>query len=270
MALVGLRRGSRSSFLLLAIPAALTACYLLTVRQIMGLNGRFFMPFIPYVVCSGVLLLDGMLARGLTLDDLRMSLGRGIGVGFAATLAVLGLERNIESLYAAMFLPKPIAAPSLEFRAEVPLPDRPWFVVVQRVGDDIVSALPAGSIVAASEVGYIGSVAPDIAIIDLVGLNDTKIGRSGLSIDYLLSAQPDIIWLPHREYTGLRSRLLSDARLYDRYIVIAGAFNYSVAIRRDSPRRAAIEQRVATAWNRLYPDFVMADYVVTGRRVTVR
>ena len=262
MGFIGRRRGGRSSMVLLAIPAALTVCYLLTVRQIMGWNGRFFIPFIPYAVCSGVLLLDRALARGLTLWDLRVPFARGVGVGFVAILAVLELQRNIGILYPAMFLPEPVAAPRLEYRAQASLPDRPWFSVVQRIGDDVISRLPAGSSVAASEVGYIGSVAPDISIIDLVGLNDTSIGRAGLSTDYLFNAEPDIIWLPHRDYTGLRSRLLSDVRLYDRYTVIVDAFSYGIAIRRDSPRRALIEERVAAAWKRLYPDFVMADYVV--------
>jgi hypothetical protein len=85
-------------------------------------------------------------------------------------------------------------------------------------------------------------------------------------MDYLFGFEPDIIWFPHSEYTGLRSKILSDRRLFDRYIVIAGAFNYGFAIRRDGPRRVLIEKEVAAAWATLYPDFAMADYIVTGIR----
>jgi hypothetical protein len=261
---IAIRRGIRPPVLAFALPAAMTVCYLLTVRQIMGWNGRFFIPFLPYVVIPGLLSLDTMLARGLTWRELFRPLVRGIGVGLLAVLGALALQRAIDRLSPAALLPEAITEPRLVYKATVPLPEKPWFAVVQQIGDGVMSKLPAGSIVAASEVGYIGSVAPTIGIIDLVGLNDTRIGRTGLSMDYLLGAKPDIIWFPHGDYTGLRSRMLSDPRLYARYVVIAGAFNYGMAIRRDSAYRAAIEQDVAAAWAKLYPHVAMSDYAVTA------
>lgn len=263
---IGMRRGVRPPMLAFAIPAAMTVCYLLTVRQIMGWNGRFFIPFLPYIVIPGVLSLDTMLARGLTVRELGRPLVRGIGVGFAAVLGAVVLQRGIDGLSSGAHLPQAIAEPRLAYKATAPLPEKPWFTVVRQIGDGVVSRLPPGSVVAASEVGYIGSVALDVAVVDLVGLNDTQIGRTGMSMDYLLGLKPDLIWFPHRDYTGLRSMLLSDPRLYESYVVIAGAFNYGVAIRRDGPHRALIEQNVAAAWPNLYPDLAMADYAVTGVR----
>lgn len=263
---IGMRRGINPPMLAFAIPAAVTVCYLLTVRQVMGWNGRFFIPFLPYVVIPSFLSLDAMLARGLTWRDLGRPLARGIAVGFVAFLGALALQRGIDRLYLAALLPQSIAAPRLEYKATAPLPEKPWFTVARQIGDGIISRLPAGSAVAASEVGYIGSAAPNVTVVDLVGLNDTRIGRSGFSMDYLLGFKPDIIWFPHRDYTGLRSTMLSDPRLYERYIVIAGAFNYGLAIRRDSPHRASIEEDVAAAWAKLYPDRALPDYIVTGSR----
>jgi hypothetical protein len=263
---IGMRRGVYPPMLAFAIPAAVTVCYLLTVRQVMGWNGRYFIPFLPYIVIPGLLSLDTMLARGLTWRDLGRPLVRGIGVGFVALLGALALQPAIDRLYFAALLPQSVAVPRLEYRAAAPLPEKPWFTVVRQIGDGIISRLPAGSIVAASEVGYIGSMAPHVTIVDLVGLNDTQIGRTGLNMSYLLGLKPDIIWLPHKDYTGLRSMMLSDPRLYERYIMIADAFNYGFAIRRDSPHRASIEKDVAAAWAKLYPDLAMPDHIVTGPR----
>ena len=262
--IVAMRRDVRAPMQALMLPAALTVCYLLTVRQIMGWNGRFFIPFLPYVVIPGALALDALLARGLTWRDLGRPLLRGIGIGFAAFVSTIVLQDGIVRLSGAALLPQAVAMPALESKATAPLQEKPWFAVVREIGDGVIARLPAGTVVAASEVGYIGSVASDIAVIDLVGLNDTRIGRDGLSMDDLIGRQPDIIWFPHQDYTGLRSKMLSDPRLYARYIVIAGAFNYGLAIRRDSPHRAEIEQDLAAAWTRLYGDVAMADYVVTG------
>ncbi|MEK9284119.1 MULTISPECIES: hypothetical protein [unclassified Bradyrhizobium] len=261
--ITGMRHGIRPPMLVLAMPAGLTVCYLLTVRQIMGWDGRFFIPFLPYLVIPGLLSLDAMLARGLNWSDLGRPLARGIAGGFAVLLGVLVLQSGIGRLNVAALTSQAVAAPRLDYRAATPLPVKSWFAVVQQIGDHIVSRLPAGAVVAASEIGYIGSVAPHVAIVDLVGLNDTQIGRSGLSMDYLLGFKPDVIWFPHGDYTGLRSKMLSDPRLYEHYVVIAGAFNYGLAIRRDSPHRASIERDVAAAWAQLYPDRAMPDYVVT-------
>jgi len=259
-----MRCGIRPPMLALALPAAVTVCYLLTVRQIMGWNGRFFIPFLPYVVIPGLLALDAMLARGLSWRNLLRPLTHGVGIGLLAVLGALALQRAVDHLAPAALSPRAVAEPRLIYRAAVPLPEKPWFAVVQQIGDGVMAKLPAGSIVAASEVGYIGSVAAMSGIIDLVGLNDTRIGRTGLNMDDLLGAAPDIIWFPHGDYTGLRSKMLSDPRLYARYVVIAGAFNYGIAIRRDSAHFAAIEHAVAAAWARLYPDLAMSDYVVTA------
>ncbi|MCC8962081.1 hypothetical protein H8A95_07045 [Bradyrhizobium sp. Pear76] len=259
---IGIRRGIQPPMLVLALPAALTVCYLLTVRQVMGWNGRFFIPFLPYVVIPGLLSLDRVLSHGLSVGGP----ARGVAVGLAALLGVLALQPAIGRLSFAMLSPQPIAMPRLETRATTPLPEKEWFAVIRQIGDGIVARLPEGSVVAASEVGYIGSSAPNIAVIDLVGLNDTRIGRNGLSMDYLLGLKPDIIWFPHQDYTGLRSRMLSDPRLYQRYVVIAGAFNYGLAIRRDNPHRASIEADVAKGWAELYPSLAMPDYIVTGVR----
>ena len=107
-------------------------------------------------------------------------------------------------------------------------------------------------------------VNPAVTLIDIAGLNDTRIARQGFSMDDLLTRAPDLIWLPHHDHTGLRAAILGDARLYRDYVLLDGAFGYGLAVRRDGPHRAAIEAGLRQAWAALYPGRVMADYVARG------
>jgi hypothetical protein len=81
-------------------------------------------------------------------------------------------------------------------------------------------------------------------------------------MDRLLERAPDLIWFPHTDYTGLRSTILSDPRLFAQYVVIADAFDFGIAIRRASAYRGALERGLLTAWSRLYPSSNLSEYTV--------
>jgi hypothetical protein len=243
----------------LLLPAALTLFYLLTVRQVMGFVGRYYIPLLPFVILPALLNADAALVRG------RVS-ARRVTLALAVTLAIYGamrpLELGLERSYTARVVPQPIAVPSLPVTPRTPMPRyERWYPTVPVLGS-LVAALPPGAVVAASEVGYIGAIAPKVTVIDLVGLNDTRIGLHGFSMDQLLERAPDLIWLPHTDYTGLRAAILSDPRLYEQYVVIADAFNFGIAIRRASPLRGGVESGLHTAWAKLYPSTNLAEYVV--------
>lgn len=129
------------------------------------------------------------------------------------------------------------------------------------VPDRITRRLPEGTVFAASEVGATGGYAPGVDIIDLAGLNDREIGLRGFSADRLVERAPDIIWLPHTDYTGARAALLKSEAFRRQYRLLAGAFNFGLAIRIDGPRTAAVTQVVADAWNVTYPGLKQSDYV---------
>jgi hypothetical protein len=254
-----LEREKLALILSLLLPAFATLLYLLTVRQVMGFVGRYYIPLLPFIVLPALLSADAALTRG------RLPLRR-IGVALAITVALyaavrpfeLGLERD----YTARVVPQPVAVPALPLSPRVALPRyNKWYPTVPVLGR-LIAALPPGAIVAASEVGYIAAAAPHATIIDLVGLNDTSIGLHGFSMDSLLARAPDLIWFPHTDYTGLRATILSDPRLYEQYVVIADAFDFGVAIRRTSALRGDIERELRTAWRKLYPSASLADYVV--------
>ncbi len=241
----------------LLLPAAATLLCLLCARQHMGFQGRYYVPFIPFVVVPALLCLDAGLVGHARETLLRAALG------CAAAFVVFGLsvplQHWLERGYLSRVMPRAIAVPSLTTTARVPLPATEWIATIKAVGQ-IASRLPAATVVAAAEVGYLGAAASDTTIMDLTGINDAAAAR-GLPLDRLLDRAPDLLWLPPRDYTGLRAALLSDPRLSAGYEVIAGAFNSAIAIRRNGAHHAEVEAEVARAWNALYPGFAMQDYV---------
>jgi hypothetical protein len=245
----------------LLIPVIATFAYLWTVRQVMGFEGRYYIPFLPFLTAPA------LLAAVKALAERGPALRRRMIITPAAALlllvAIQPAQRSAEAAYLAHSLPDPTPAPRLEVAAPEPLPQIPWFAAIRTVGD-VAAGLPAGARVAASEVGYIGSAAPEATVIDLVGLNDTRIGMTGFTMDDLMARAPDLIWFPHHDYTGLRALILSDVRLLRDYVVVRDAFNYGVAIRRRSPIRPQVEAAVKTAWTARYPGLDMCDFTVAA------
>jgi hypothetical protein len=249
---------------LLLLPVAATFLYLLTVRQVMGHDARYYMPFLPWLVVPALLGLDAAIGRGQARPVL---LRAAVLLGLALAGLALGepVLLRAEDAWLRRSLPPAVPQPELAVTAAAPLPEVPWIRAIMVLGDDVVARLPPGASIAASEVGYLGAVNPAVTLIDIAGLNDTRIARQGFSMDNLLARAPDLIWLPHHDYTGMRAEILAEARLYHDYLVLDGAFNYGLAIRRDSPHRAVIETGLWQAWAALYPGQVMADYVVRGK-----
>ena len=243
----------------LLLPAVATLLYLLTVRQVMGFVGRYYIPLLPFIVLPALLSADAALARGrISLRRITVALALAVGIYVVMRPFELGLERD----YTARVVPPPVAVPSLPVTPRTPMPHyAKWYPTVPALGR-VIAALPPGAVVAASEVGYIAAAAPHATIIDLVGLNDTSIGLHGFSMDRLLARAPDLIWFPHTDYTGLRAAILSDPRLYEQYVVIADAFDFGIAIRRSSALRGDVERGLQTAWRKLYPSTDLADYTV--------
>lgn len=240
------------------LPVVVTVAYLLTVRQVMGFGGRYYVPLIPYAIIPALLSVDAALADGRR--PLRR-LGAGVAVAVAILLATRPIELGWERQYRAWVMPKPIPVPALPGVTRDPLPPYDW---IRQPGIiQIVAGLPPGAVVAASEVGYLGARSPRATIIDLVGLNDTGIGTRGFSMDGLLARNPDLIWLPQEHYTGLLATLFGDPRLLERYIVIAHVFNFGIAIRCDSSLRQDIESGLRATWPILYPAHNPVDYSVS-------
>lgn len=242
------------------IPVLITFIYLDTVRQVMGWNGRYYTPFLAYLIIPAVLGIDNLI---------QTRSWKTITAIAAVLLSVLGLcdvthavRRHMEAVRMRHVMPAPIAVPNLPIDASKPLPSIPWFVNIRQVGDKILSVLPPGSVVAASEVGYISSRNLAITIIDLAGLNNKDFALHGFSMNALLEKKPDLIWFPANDYTGQRSIIFSDKTLLKDYIIIRDAFDFGIAIRINSVNKSILEDVINKQWNVLYPGYNLKDYIV--------
>jgi hypothetical protein len=253
------KRGNNTILISLILPAGATLLCLLAVRQHMGFQGRFYVPFFPFVIVPALLGLDSLLCRNARRAVLRAACG--VAAAFVLFGLSLPLQRYLDHAYLGLVQPSPIAVPSLTTEVGTPLPKTEWLATIAAVGQ-LVARLPSRLVVAAAEVGFLGYASQSKTVIDLTGVNDAGVGMRELKLDRLLERAPDLIWLPPQDYTGLRAILLSDPRFFASYYVIAGAFNYGIAIRRDSPYRSKVVEEVGRTWNSLYPGLTLQSYVV--------
>ncbi len=264
MALVLLfRRADWRLLLCCFVPALAVFGYLQTVTQIMGFYARYYAPYLPLVVIPALLLLDRRLADE---DWLSTRLLRFRGAAAAAmvlllimlsTASVQAKIRHVEHRSRTEY-----EAAELTVDATLPLPQASWQTMMLSVTDDLLVPLPSSGTYAASEVGYLGERVPQATVIDLAGLNDTAFALHGFRMDDLLRRRPDVIWMPHSDYTYLRGVMFSDPRLLAAYDVYAGAGNYGIALRKDSPLRAAIDRQMTIFWQKNYPGYQQSQYLV--------
>jgi len=126
--------------------------------------------------------------------------------------------------------------------------------------DTLLKRMPPQVVIAASEYGFIGSESPDTKIVDLVGLPDRTIVSNGFSVEYILAQKPDIIWLPHQDYTGAITEILdSDGCALD-YNYYPGVYDYGSALCRTSLLFKSVQEITEEEFARLYPGLRMSDY----------
>jgi hypothetical protein len=249
-------------------PALATFAYLGTVTQIMGFHARYYVPYLAFFIVPALLVIDRWVASGDAPAE-KHWLGKTLLVRscVVAVVMVCFLAVSSETVLAKIrraearvhFEYDPV---HVEMAASVPLPTIAWDVMMTDITDLLVAPLPKGATVAATEVGYLGERAAQVNVIDLAGLNDTEIALHGFDVSALLLRMPDIIWMPNSEYTYQSGQMLSDPALLEQYDVYAGAANYGLAIRKDSPFRRQIDQQMQVFWNAVYPGYTMSDYLV--------
>lgn len=199
------------------VPVALTWAYLCTVVQIMGYMGRFDVPALAWLFVLAAT------SAGPVLRERAVAVGAAVAVLFAGTLA-------FRAVY-TWRVPEP---PTM---ADPGLPELHGWTAMASFGR-IAARLP-GSTVAGSEHGLAGAMAPDTAIVDLVGLHDPAFARGEASVDRVFDARPAVIWLPPIDYPVLREEILGHPRFAAEYDFSEGAFYLGIAVRRDAPEARA-------------------------------
>ncbi|MEM1206347.1 MAG: hypothetical protein AAGN66_24155 [Acidobacteriota bacterium] len=277
VALFVTRRSARLVAALLA-PAALTWAYYFSVVQIMAQKARFYVPSTPFLAVAAVLVVDRYVARadgwdpapgddaaprGTALEGARVRLLRGAAVAALVLASSSALvEGKLVSAWAKYGLERPAPVESstvTSTAAESPLPSLDWWTSIQAFGE-LARQLPAGTRVAMSEHGLVAALAPQIEVIDMVGLHDPYFAHRGFDVDELLGREPDLIWFPHPDYTRMIAELWDAEALWGNYDVYPDAFGLGLAIRRRAPQGEDIAERVELAWRSLYGALQMEDY----------
>lgn len=251
------------------VPLAVTVLALCNVTQIMGQGSRYYVPYFALILVPAMLVLDERMLEQEARD------GRGIFLParFAYAFLVLcllqpkfpgGLFWRVDQAFEGK---KVVYAESeRSIAASRPLPFVDPMDSLRDVGLLLAEPLPRNATLAASEVGYVGAMAPQVNVIDLAGLNDSEIALHGFDAEAFLARKPDLIWMPHTDYTYQRGLLFTSPSLLRDYTVIDGAATYGVAIRKDSAYRGAIDDAMQVMWKRRYDGYAMSDYVVQSVR----
>jgi hypothetical protein len=251
-------------------PVVVTFAYFGTVTQIMGFSARYYAPYFALLVVPAMLVVDGWFAKGEAEESWpdRSLLARGC---VTAAMLLCFFALSAESVQAMVRRAEHRVHAEyddvqLTMTATVPLPVQPWEKAMTEVTDLLVTPLPKGATVAATEVGYLGRFAPQVNVIDLAGLNDNEIALHGFKTEELLARRPDLIWLPNTDYTYQRGLMMSDTEFLREYELYAGAANFGIAVRKDSPLRSLMEKQMQALWSAAYPGYAMKDYVVSAAK----
>lgn len=251
------------------IPVALTFVYFFSVVQIMGMEARYYAPALPFFIISGFLVFDRYLetrhanTNASLLTDRYIRLRLLTVFGLIILLVQPAFRVFAGEKYEKLFLSQErVISNAVGYKTisgQVP-PALGWWASIQAVSD-MASNLPAGTRLALSEYGYVGANAPDISIIDPLGLNDPVFAHDGFSAKEFFNRKPDLIWLPHPDYTKIAASILDSEIFLREYEFYPGAFDYGVAIRKESQHYEAIHEAFRLGWQASYPNLNMDFYI---------
>lgn len=97
----------------------------------------------------------------------------------------------------------------------------------------ILSNLPDGTRVAATELGIIAAQNPNLEFIDLTGLND-KTFAQGFDVAELFARKPEVFTLIHHHYGGMTREILSHPRFRREYIPVRKLNPYGETMKLDN------------------------------------
>ena len=258
------RRQDLRRLLLFLLPLAVLLLYLLTVMQIMGTGARYYAPFLPFLLLPALLLTD----QALTLPPHPLASRISFPRLAAAVLTLLLCNAQY-----ADHIFGPLGTrlarhhhvwdpPTFAIAADQPLqsPRDPWpsYRAVAR----IAASLPPGSRLALTEVGLVGASSPQIDLLDMAGLNNDFLAHHHFNRDYIFNQHPDLIWLPHTDYTRSYGLFCTDPRLLRDYTVYADAFLFGIAVRKQSPFHDQVVAALEPEFARLYPGVEINHYQV--------
>ena len=140
------------------------------------------------------------------------------------------------------------------------LPKLGWWRSVGEMAK-VAARAPEGAVFGLSEYGLVGAACPDVILLDPLGLHDRRVAHNGFSAEEFLARQPDLIWLPHSDYTRIVKEILGAQEFQRSYDFYPGALDYGLALRRSSPYFIQLRNEVRAMWQANYPSHAMEDYL---------
>lgn len=241
--------------------------YYASVTQIMGTNFRYYYPSLAFIIFGSFICVYSQ-SRYQWWHSVRKTMGIRMGL-LGAIVCILfsgSIRGKLTTMWERNVIPHKTSA-STPLHLSTPrnnrlLPTLGWWKSIQEVSQ-LLKQLPSETVFAASEYGYLGSRFPDMTIIDLVGLHDRHIAHHGFDVEYILSRKPDLIWLPHPDYTGNISKMVTHPDFLLHYVFLPSAYEYGMALRRFSPLFSRIKKTFTREFFRVYgedpKDFVLKD-----------
>ena len=254
-----------SRLIAILLPVFLSFSYYATVNQIMGYQARYYYPALPFLILAAFIAANSYAEKHSVAphSQFRLSIIRPI---IALSLIIILTSPVIEKISVKVWQNKIIEKPK-HFKVErkyttaaaQKLPSIGWYDSMRGI-DSLLSHLPSDVILACSEHGYIGSQHPEKTIIDMVGLHDKHIARYGFSVDYLFERKPDIIWLPHKDYTYIRKEIIDNKAFMEKYDFYPDAYEYGLAVIKNSRFSDDINRNLQKEFSRIYSGRLISNY----------
>ena len=245
-------------------PMLITFTYHVNMVQIMGHMGRFHFPFLAYVIVFGIIC-------RLRVEKPRDNVYRlrrfgllviGYLLLFTAneTIAPLHTEHMKAAQEAGRISPK--THYQYPAKDKVALPTINAWKLMLKVGE-FGARLPKGSVIAMSEYGYIGSRAPNIKIVDPIGLHNPNVAHSGFDAEKFFAEKPDVIAMPDDVYTRINAQILDHPSFQQDYDYYATAFLCGIALNKKSPHYEKIQTLFNQLWKDVYGNVDKRDYLAS-------
>ncbi|MFL5787816.1 MAG: hypothetical protein ACJ748_07165 [Flavisolibacter sp.] len=214
------------AYLVFLLPLLLFFGYFFTVLQIMGNQSRFYVPGLPYIIIGAFYFLASIeytkYFKGSFVLPVLFTL---------IIIAILTFSYPYKFYLLQKETNKEMAITGEQSTNKPKLND---FEATEKFSW-LIKDLPSGSVVAATEHGYPSAANPEINILDLSGLHNPYFIRHGWTNDIIKSQMPEVIWMPHTNYTVLRYRIAHDSTFQKDYTYFPGAINFGIAIKKNSP-----------------------------------
>jgi hypothetical protein len=259
------RKSTVPALLAILLPVAFTFVYYATTLQIMGWFARYYFPSIPFVVFAAFTAVEDKLKNRYPVSLLKRVPAL---VVFLAPICLSPLKTVIINWWensvpkVQLYSTETVYATS----AHTTLEAIPWWNSIQYVSA-VAGGLPPGIKIAATEYGYIASENLHAVIIDMAGLHDMELARSGFSSTRILSRLPDFIWMPHTDYTRFRAFLLDDPVFYENYAFYPEVFNYGVAMRLNSSYFCEMQTTLDSVFSLAYPGRELSEFLASVQPV---